>query len=746
MSLFLRYGTTRPGFALPTLLVVSVAMLIIMASAVSAVSTSRTALNGQYYNQLAREAAESGLARAKSCLQGSNYIATWGMGASGKPLRPNTSCAGGDACTSPASCFIISRPDLRTTFSVDAPTSTLAGVQTVTVKASVELLRSSGSSQPWKTYTESANARVGAQVGFDNVKFGYYSSGAYFYTQGTDGVVRGTGWNGFGQLGNGSYSSAQTPTAVKPLPGGATVANIFTSFVSRGMNTFMTASDGNIYGMGYGGQGQLGTGGTAYYPSPTRFLLPSPERGMSVTPLGDSTFVQTESGKIYAAGSCASGRLGYSYTISGCSDQSTPQRVALPTVTSNLNTQPTTNLVADGATAYVRMAGGMVYGWGSNFFNRLGPNSSDGVDSSVPIVLGSFGVGTNPKANEVATDGEAVFVRDSNGLVTTYGRSMYGSRGTKTVHLLAGGYCMDNKSSNKVDMQTYYCNTTAAQMYVPYSTGAISAVIGGTTLCLSVTAATAGTAVKLVSCTPTSTSLPTTQRFTLGSDGLIRIDANTNLCVLSTPTVSLTLAACNASQSGQVWSLYQTGDTGLPFDLPASAGTAVQLATDQWTLSVLTSNGQVWSAGLNDHGQLGIGTVRGPAVAIPTRFVLPAGVTAVDVTTTAVGAAGSNYSNTFVVGSDGKVYGAGSNYYGQLGNGNTTDQATPVAMTGIGGAGNPKAVRVQSGFGTTIILTDNQRIYTVGNNGSGQLGDGTTTNSSIPRINRYTNIIPSTIF
>jgi alpha-tubulin suppressor-like RCC1 family protein len=57
-----------------------------------------------------------------------------------------------------------------------------------------------------------------------------------------------------------------------------------------------------------------------------------------------------------------------------------------------------------------------------------------------------------------------------------------------------------------------------------------------------------------------------------------------------------------------------------------------------------------------------------------------------------------------------------------------------------------KAKDVVSGYGTTVVLTEDGKVYTVGNNGNGQLGDGTTTNSSTPKANRYTNVLPVTSF
>jgi alpha-tubulin suppressor-like RCC1 family protein len=181
------------------------------------------------------------------------------------------------------------------------------------------------------------------------------------------------------------------------------------------------------------------------------------------------------------------------------------------------------------------------------------------------------------------------------------------------------------------------------------------------------------------------------------------------------------------------------------FHLSAIAGTPIKFTGDQDFMSVLTSNGQVWSVGNNSHGQLGNGATSYNQV-YAVKFILPSGVTATDVFSCALNPSvdGKN-DNTFVVGSDGKVYGAGSNYFGQLGDGTTTDRSTPVAMHVIDGA-SIKALQVEAGNGTTIVLTDNHKVYTVGNNGNGQLGDGTTTNSSTPVANQYTNILPVTQF
>ena len=104
-----------------------------------------------------------------------------------------------------------------------------------------------------------------------------------------------------------------------------------------------------------------------------------------------------------------------------------------------------------------------------------------------------------------------------------------------------------------------------------------------------------------------------------------------------------------------------------------------------------------------------------------------------------------DYGNTFVVLDDGSIYGAGANTFGQLGNGTSsgTPVSTPVLMNLPAGV---RAQTVQTGHGTTVVLTDEGKIYTVGNNGNGQLGDGTTTNSSTPLIRQYVNNRPIVLY
>ena len=79
------------GFALPTVLIASVVMLMVLATAVSTTAAVRSALQNQYYNGLADDAADAGTAFAEACLKTNGNTVTW---SDSKPLKPNTDCYG----------------------------------------------------------------------------------------------------------------------------------------------------------------------------------------------------------------------------------------------------------------------------------------------------------------------------------------------------------------------------------------------------------------------------------------------------------------------------------------------------------------------------------------------------------------------------------------------------------------------------------------------------------------------------
>ena len=88
-------------------------------------------------------------------------------------------------------------------------------------------------------------------------------------------------------------------------------------------------------------------------------------------------------------------------------------------------------------------------------------------------------------------------------------------------------------------------------------------------------------------------------------------------------------------------------------------------------------------------------------------------------------AAGGDHSLALT--SSGTVYAWGYNHDGQLGDGSTRNSSTPVEVSGIS-----NVVMLAGGGFHTVALTTSGAVYAWGYNKYGQLGDGTTTNSYTP--------------
>ena len=105
----------------------------------------------------------------------------------------------------------------------------------------------------------------------------------------------------------------------------------------------------------------------------------------------------------------------------------------------------------------------------------------------------------------------------------------------------------------------------------------------------------------------------------------------------------------------------------------------------------------------------------------PTQVPLPAGVNAV------AGTTGNGHS--VAIGSDNHLYTWGFNADGELGNGTTTNTTSPGAVNLPGGV---TATAVSAGQFHNLAIGSDGFPYAWGYNGFGQVGDGTTTNALSP--------------
>ncbi|MFD7981163.1 RCC1-like domain-containing protein [Streptomyces sp. NPDC059071] len=142
----------------------------------------------------------------------------------------------------------------------------------------------------------------------------------------------------------------------------------------------------------------------------------------------------------------------------------------------------------------------------------------------------------------------------------------------------------------------------------------------------------------------------------------------------------------------------------------------------------LRTDGTVWAWGVNNEGQLGDGTTADssrPVQVCAVGETAPCRDPLTDVVALAAGA-----FHTLALRSDGSVVAWGSNDYGQLGNGTSADSTTPVQVCAVGQTA-PCATFLTgitdlgAGAWHSLVVGTDRTVRSWGLNSSGQLGDGT---------------------
>ena len=152
-----------------------------------------------------------------------------------------------------------------------------------------------------------------------------------------------------------------------------------------------------------------------------------------------------------------------------------------------------------------------------------------------------------------------------------------------------------------------------------------------------------------------------------------------------------------------------------------------QVILGGWHSAAIGSDGNLYAWGDDGSGQLGDGTNTNQKT--PTLVNKPQG-TPEGFTWKQVSLGGFHSA---AIGSDGNLYTWGYNKYGQLGNGTTTNQNRPAQIDKPQGAPEGFTWKLASlGEHHSAAIGSDGNLYTWGNNQYGQLGNGTTTNQNTP--------------
>jgi alpha-tubulin suppressor-like RCC1 family protein len=228
---------------------------------------------------------------------------------------------------------------------------------------------------------------------------------------------------------------------------------------------------------------------------------------------------------------------------------------------------------------------------------------------------------------------------------------------------------------------------------------------------------------------------------TTGSSVPVAVDTSGVLAGKTLTQITVSFAhTCALDSTGAAycwgWNLTgQLGDgsTGGSSSVPVAVDTSgvlagktlTQITAGLYHTCVLDSTGAAYCWGANWYGELGRNnTNSGVPVAVDTSGVL-AGKTLTQITA-------GNSDSTCALDSTGAAYCWGDNPYGELGDGSTTDSSVPVAVDTSGVLAGKTLTRITTGFYDTCAVDSTGAAYCWGFNNDGELGDGNTTDSSVP--------------
>jgi alpha-tubulin suppressor-like RCC1 family protein len=537
-----------------------------------------------------------------------------------------------------------------------------------------------------------------------------------FHTCGltSGGLVYCWGFNNAGQLGNNSTTNASAPV---PVSGGLT----FQAVGAGSQHTCGLTTGGSVYCWGQNSGGQLGNGSTANSSVPV--FVGSGYNAIAVG--GFHTCARTTTNTVNCWGLNAYGGLGNGTTTSSLSPTAVSGGFSFAGISA-------------GRYHTCGVVGTTTYCWGYNFDGQVGDGSTSSrltptpVSSAVTftaVSAGGFHVcGVKATTFEAYCWGWNGFGQlgtgtalEHTGPVPIAGSLVLDSIALGNEHtcaLSAGSvYCWGWNSRGQLGDGTLSDRLTPVQVSLPALTykavGAgyqhSCALAGGLMYCWG-----ANDVGQLGNGTTTSSATP------------VLVSA------APSPFVGLSVGdnhTCAVTQDAKIycWGFNDRGQLGNGSTTNASAPVAVS-STSLWkqvsaggliTCGVTTAGG-VFCWGDNKWGAIGNGTTSSTPVTTPTSVSLPAGTSFEMVT--------AGFNSACAVSTGGQAYCWGANTSGKLGNNSTTDSPTPVPVSG-----NQTWKLIRAGRNDTVCGVNAQgRPYCWGSNFTGQLGDGTFNDASVP--------------
>lgn len=544
----------------------------------------------------------------------------------------------------------------------------------------------------------------------------------------TDGSLWAWGYNTYADLGIGTSTNVNVPTRVGTANDWASVTN-----------GFALKTDGSLWGWGQNGAGQLGvsTGGATAL-SPIRIGTDADWAEVSG---GVSVLARKTDGSLWTWGLNSNGACGLGTKVV----VTAPTRIGTDTGWTDV----ASSVSSLGGSSGYGIRGENLYDAGSNYNGQLG-NSSSVTEQLTWTQVGMWEPYAASRAWTVfpepgyttGTSGLFVTYRDASGnklvLSDTVNFDFQSPSGSMSINSNAAA---TRSRSVTINSSMSYANDMRIDggAWIPYAAtvpATLTAGDGIKTVVVDYRYAVNGNITTKTDTIELDTTPPTG---TISIDGGADVTRYSRVSVtssvvgavgMSSRTTTWTAVAFgyNAGggttlairSDGSLWGWGLGGLLGLGSTAQQNTPTEILPGTSWKCISTtdhvvaIRTDGSLWVWGANTYGQYGDGTTR--VRTGPQRAGSSQWRTV---------AAGNGY--TVGIRADGSLWAWGKNDLGQLGDGTIVNKLSPVRI----GTASDWAT-VISNNGSNLALKTDGSLYAWGYNGSGQLGDGSTTNRTAP--------------
>jgi len=462
-----------------------------------------------------------------------------------------------------------------------------------------------------------------------------------------DGSVWSWGLGANGRLGDGSSVDRAMPTIVSGFGVGSGVVSI----TCRNSSALALKSDGTLWGWGSGSNGVLGNGGN--WPAVPEFI--GSINDVVAVAMGEEHSVALKGdGTVWCTGYNSNGQLGLGDTTSRNAFTQVPGL---------------SGVVAIGAGRWHTVAlktDGTVVAWGRNSDGQLGDGST--MDRNAPVAVGGL-VGITG-----VSGGTHTLAISGLGLLWSVGDNSFGQLGDATnidrnVPVVVEGFV----SGPQVDRPVL---TPDGGVYLQSQNVTVSNTIAGATMRYTRNG---------MEPTESDPEVPSNGIVQISQTGMLRVKAYKE----------------GLSPSASKSAAYRIGG---------------HVMANRHHSMAVKSDGTLWAWGANGNGQLGLGSTLSQLY--PTRIT--------SLSSVKDGSAG--YLHSLVVDSAGKVWSFGDNWAGALGDGSSTQRTAPVEVTGL----TSDVRSVAAGEHFSVGLKEDGMVYAWGVEWNGRLGNGTGVYSNVP--------------